>query len=101
MGLVGKGKIKDKLDELLGDRLTEAEKQKIAKFTSDQVKLTDILPLIKGDEAKLKEIEQRVRDALKNADKDTQDLFEKLEELKEEILKEQKEKEEREKEKCK
>lgn len=64
--------------------MSESERQKIAEFTGKQIGLGLMFRLGTGSEDAKKELEVLVRKALEKADKETQDLFKKLEELKNE-----------------
>ena len=76
------------MDETFGDRLSEQEKQKIADFTGKQIGLGLGFRLKSGSESAKQDLESLVREALKKADKETQNLFKKLEDLKNEMEKE-------------
>ncbi len=83
-GLLGEKEIREQLDQYFGNKLTEDEKQKIAKFTGKQIKPWHLPDLLSRNSEAFKKLEQRVREALKKANSETQEIFKKLEKLREE-----------------
>ena len=62
--------------------LNNQEVKDISSFMADQVGWLDMNALRKKDPDAIKALEDRVREALKDVDADTQDLFDWLDELK-------------------
>ena len=92
-GLVGEGKIRAELDKQFTDEeLSPAEKDQIAKYSSDQLGWSDAIKLTKallGDETAKKALAEKIADAvLKSGDQKLIDLYKKAKDLEEKHKKE-------------
>ena len=93
-GLLGEKEVKETLDKSFGDTLTNEEKDKIAQFTGKQIKPWHLPGLLDPNNIKAQEeLQKRVDEALKKANKETQDIFNKLKKMIEDKKKELEEKE--------